>query len=136
MLFFIIIFTIIFATNKQFSSAKFLTVFFQIHALGVYKIFMILGGESLFERGINKRGRLFKRNTVLAIGSFLFSMILKYNLIFMRTSSESLEVIKLLFVFTSYVLLAVISKGPPLRYSAFDSRFCCSFNISTPLAQV
>ena len=70
---------------------------------------MILGGGSLFERGINKRGRLFKRNTVLAIGSFLFSMILNYNLIFMRTSSESLEVIKLLFVFTSYVLLAVIS---------------------------
>ena len=38
-----------------------------------------------------------------------------------------------LFAFS--VLLFVISKGLLLRYSAFDSRFCCSFNISKPLAQ-
>ena len=42
---------------------------------------------------------------------------------------------RLLLVFASSLSLFVISEGLLLRYSAFDSRFCCSFNRSKPLAQ-
>ena len=35
----------------------------------------------------------------------------------------------------SIVLLSMISQGLLLIYSAFDSRFCCSFNISKSLTQ-
>ena len=41
----------------------------------------------------------------------------------MRSSSESLGSMRLLFVFASTVSLSVISKGLLLRYSAFDSRY-------------
>ena len=104
------------------------TIFFQINTLGIYNIFMILG------RVIGE-GCLFKRNRILTIGSFLFSLFLNYNSISMRSSSESLESLKLLFLFASSVSLFAISKGLLLRYYAFSSRFCCSFNISKPLAQ-
>ena len=71
----------------------------------------------------------------MTIGSFLFSMLLNYNSIPMRSSSGSLGFMRLLFVFASTVSFSVISKGLLLRYSAFDSRFYCFFNISKPLAQ-
>ena len=62
-------------------------------------------------------------------------MFLNYNSLSMWSSSESLGSMRLLSVFASSALLFMISKELLLRYSAFDSRFYCSFNISKPLAQ-
>ena len=65
----------------------------------------------------------------MTIGNFLFSMFLNYNSVSMRSSSESLVSMRLLFVFASSVLLSLILKGLLLRYSAFDNRFCWEFGI-------
>ena len=108
----------------SFNSAKNInTVFFQINALGVYKIFTILGGGVYWRGALIREGRLFKRNRILTIGSFLFSMFLNYNSISMRSSSEWLGSMRLLLVFASSVSLSVISKGLLLRYFVFDSRY-------------
>ena len=88
-------------------------------------------GRRLLERGVYLKEIEF---WLLTVGSFLFSMFLNYNSISMRSSSESLGSMRLLFVFASSVSLSVISKGLLLIYSASDNRFYCSFNISKPLA--
>ena len=67
-----------------------ITVFFRINALGVYKIFTILGGAFIGE------GRLFKRNRILTIGSFLFSMFLNY---------DSISMINALLAFTRKTMM-------------------------------
>ena len=57
---------------------NFFTVFFQINALGVYQIFTILGG--VYWRGtLIREAHLFKRNRILTMVSFHFSMFLNYN---------------------------------------------------------
>ena len=93
------------------------------------------GGAALLERALKREGNLLKRNRIFTIGSFLFSMFLYYNSTSMRSSSDLPGSIRLLFVFAYSLSLSVISKGLLLKYSAIDSRFCCSFNISKPLAQ-
>ena len=69
---------------------------------------------------------------------FLFSRYWRFCLdflLYIRSSSESLGSMRLLFVLAASVFFSVISKRLLLRHSAFDSRVCCSFNISKPLAQ-
>ena len=65
---------------------------------GLQNIYDFKGGGSVYWRGaLIKERRLFKRNRILTIGSFLFSMFLNYNSISMRSYSESLGSMRLLF---------------------------------------
>ena len=109
------------------------TIFFQINALGLVKFYDFRGG--VYWRGALIRERcLSKRNRILTIGSF-FSQCSYITIQYLWHYLPNRWGLWDYCLFASSVLLFVISKGLLLRYSAFDSRFCCLFNMPKPSAQ-
>ena len=106
----------------------------QINALAVYKIFSILGraGEGgVYWRGaLIREGNLFKRNRI-DYRKFSFLNVLKlqfsiYEIIFRIAGVYEIIV---------RICLLCIAFRDFKGIAAFDSRFCCSFNISKPFPQ-
>ena len=71
----------------------------------------------------------------MTIGIFFFLNVSQWQFIIYVIIFRIARVYEIIAVFASSALLFMISKELLLRYSAFDSRFYCSFNISKPLAQ-